>query len=335
MVLPQRRVKSPPGSPVHKKSECVGFIPAFQKAFLHPRYWLLWFSTGLLFILSWIPVAVRAPLLTGISWLIGKFIKGARRRARINLLYCMPELSNKQREKIIDNMFITAAQSAMLMAELCFRSAQHVLSRIHWHEKSILNDVIGQGRMVILLVPHGWAIDLPAMLLAEEGKPVAGMFNHQRNPVIDYLWNSGRLRFGGRLHSRQSGIRPFISSVRQGYLGYYLPDEDYGEEASEFVDFFATYKATLPVLGRLMKMCRAVVIPLFPVYDNQRHCLDIFVRPPMNDLVDADDACIARRMNEEVEILVRPNPEQYAWVLKLLKTRKSGDIEPYVRNDLF
>jgi lauroyl-Kdo2-lipid IVA myristoyltransferase len=47
------------------------------------------------------------------------------------------------------------------------------------------------------------------------------------------------------------------------------------------------------------------------------------------------DVTIARRMNEEVEILVGPNPEQYTWILKLLKTRKPGETEPYARKELF
>ncbi len=49
------------------------------------------------------------------------------------------------------------------------------------------------------------------------------------------------------------------------------------------------------------------------------------MRPPMDDLATADDVTIARRMNEEVELLVGPNPEQYTWILKLLKTRKPGE----------
>ncbi|XPE44488.1 hypothetical protein ACNKHV_11395 [Shigella flexneri] len=45
------------------------------------------------------------------------------------------------------------------------------------------------------------------------------------------------------------------------------------------MDFFATYKATLPAIGRLMKVCRARVVPLFPsmMADD---CLTIQVRPP-------------------------------------------------------
>jgi lauroyl-KDO2-lipid IV(A) myristoyltransferase len=188
---------------------------------------------------------------------------------------------------------------------------------------------------VIFLVPHGWAVDIPAMLMASEGQKMAAMFHNQGNPLFDYMWNTVRRRFGGRLHARNDGIKPFISSVRQGYWGYYLPDQDHGAEHSEFVDFFGTYKATLPAIGRLMKVSRARVVPLFPVYNSKTHRLDIHIRPPMDDLLEADDKTIARRMNEEVEILVGPNLEQYTWILKLLKTRKEGETEPYRRKELY
>ncbi|EPP2031935.1 lauroyl-Kdo(2)-lipid IV(A) myristoyltransferase, partial [Escherichia coli] len=36
-----------------------------------------------------------------------------------------------------------------------------------------------------------------------------------------------------------------------------------------------------------------------------------------------------------VEIFVGPRPEQYTWILKLLKTRKPGEIQPYKRKDLY
>lgn len=320
---------------MHKdKNDAAGFIPVFKPFFLHPRFWGVWLGAGAMAAMAYVPPKFRDPLLAGIGRLAGKFAKSARRRARINLLYCMPNLPEAEREHIIDQMFATAAQPLMMMAELCFRDPKKVLTRVHWHGLEILDELQQQQRNVILLVPHAWSIDIPAMLLAEQGKPVAGMFHHQRNPLVDYLWNSARLRFGGRIHARESGIKPFISSVRQGFWGYYLPDEDYGPEQSEFVDFFATYKATLPAVGRLMKVCRAAIVPMFPVYNYREHRLDIYIRPPMDDLADADDAYIARRMNEEVELLVNPNPEQYTWILKLLKTRKEGEIEPYVRKDI-
>ncbi|HCN95438.1 MAG TPA: lauroyl-Kdo(2)-lipid IV(A) myristoyltransferase, partial [Leclercia sp.] len=213
-----------------------------------------------------------------------------------------------------------------------FRSIQ---SRVDWEGLEIIEEMRSNNEKVIFLVPHGWGVDIPAMLMASQGQKMAAMFHNQGNKVFDYVWNTVRRRFGGRLHARNDGIKPFIKSVRQGYWGYYLPDQDHGPEHSEFVDFFATYKATLPAIGRLMKVCQARVIPLFPIYDGKTHRLTIEVRPPMDDLLTADDNTIARRMNEEVEILVGPHVEQYTWILKLLKTRKPGEKEPYKRKELY
>ncbi|MFS2225526.1 lauroyl-Kdo(2)-lipid IV(A) myristoyltransferase [Pantoea sp. B65] len=311
------------------------FIPVFQKAFLKPKYWGVWLAIGACAGIALLPARVRDPMLGALGRTAGKFARSARRRAQINLLYCMPELSEAQRDAIIDQMFAIAPQSMAMVAELALRKPEKMRQRIVWHGREIMDQLRDSQQNVIFLVPHGWAIDIPAMLMAAEGHKIAGMFHHQRNELVDYMWNLVRRRFGGRLHAREDGIKPFISSVRQGYWGYYLPDEDHGPEQSEFVDFFATYKATLPAIGRLMKVCRAQVVPLFPTYDNKTHQLHMHIRPPMEGLLDADDVTLARRMNEEVEIFVRPNPEQYTWILKLLKTRKAGEEEPYQRDELY
>ncbi|MCC8378764.1 MULTISPECIES: lauroyl-Kdo(2)-lipid IV(A) myristoyltransferase [Xenorhabdus] len=312
----------------------LGYIPTFHLSYLHPRYWGIWAGVGILAGLAYIPAKWRDPLLAKIGVFAGRKAKSARRRAKINLLYCFPELSEQQHEILIDKMFATAPQSFVMLAELCLRGVEPTLQRTQWHGEEITQALKEQGKNVIFMIPHGWAIDIPAMLLAARGQPISGMFHHQSNPVADYLWNKARCYFGGRLHSRDAGIKPFIASVRQGYWGYYLPDQDHGEEHSEFVDFFATYKATLPAVGRLMKVCKAAIVPLFPVYNCETHQLDIYIRPPMDDIAGQDDAYIARRMNQELEELVKPNPEQYTWILKLLKTRKEGDIEPYKRKDI-
>lgn len=311
------------------------YLPEFEREFLHPRYWGAWLGVMAFAGVAMIPPSVRDPLLAKLGRFGGRMGKGARRRAQINLLYCFPDLSDAQREALIDEMFATAPQSMVLMAELALRGPEKILPRIDWQGREIIDEMHRNNEKVIFLVPHGWAVDIPAMLMAATGQPMAAMFHNQGNKVFDYVWNTVRRRFGGRLHARNDGIKPFIQSVRQGYWGYYLPDQDHGAEHSEFVDFFATYKATLPAIGRLMKVCRARVVPLFPVYDSTTHRLTIQVRPPMDDLMTADDTTIARRMNEEVEIFVRPHPEQYTWILKLLKTRRAGETEPYRRKELF
>ena len=306
------------------------FIPEFKKNYLSPVYWSTWFLLGMIAGISMFPPSFRDPVLAKIGRWAGRLSKKARRRATINLSLCFPEKSDTEREIIVDNMFATALQSIVMMAELAIRGPEKFQKRVFWKGLEILEEIRHNNRNVIFLVPHGWSVDIPAMLLAAQGKKMAAMFHQQRNPVIDYVWNSVRRKFGGRLHAREDGIKPFIQSVRQGYWGYYLPDQDHGPEYSEFADFFATYKATLPIIGRLMNISQAMIIPLFPVYDEKKHLLTIEIRPPMDACIaSADNKTIARKMNKTVEILVGPHPEQYVWVLKLLKTRKSNEADPY------
>lgn len=212
------------------------FIPEFKKNYLSPVYWSTWFLLGLIAGISMLPPSFRDPVLAKIGRWAGRLSKKARRRATINLSLCFPEKSDTEREIIVDKMFATALQSIVMMAELAIRGPEKFQKRVFWKGLEILEEIRHNNRNVIFLVPHGWSVDIPAMLLAAQGKKMAAMFHQQRNPVIDYVWNSVRRKFGGRLHAREDGIKPFIQSVRQGYWGYYLPDQDHGPEYSEFAD---------------------------------------------------------------------------------------------------
>ncbi|WP_039045549.1 MULTISPECIES: lauroyl-Kdo(2)-lipid IV(A) myristoyltransferase [Plesiomonas] len=311
-----------------------GHIPKFTLAMLHPRYWPVWLGLLLVALVAFLPHRMRDALAAKLGHFAGRKAKRQRRRAEINLDCCFPEMTASERAKLVDKTFATAAQVMLAMTELALRSKSFLDSRTRFIGFEHVEQVKASGRNIIFMVPHAWAIDFPGIIMASKGMPIAAMFNPHDNLLVDWIWNRVRLRFGGRLHTRQDGIKAFLSSVRQGYCGYYLPDQDHGAEKSEFVDFFATYKATLPGLGKMMKVCNAAVIPLFPVYNSQEGVFEMHIRPPMDDLQDADPVTAARRMNEEIEILVRPNPEQYIWFLKLLKTRKEGEISPYESESL-
>ena len=91
----------------------------------------------------------------------------------------------------------------------------------------------------------------------------------------------------------------------------------------QFVDFFGTYKATLPGLNKMAKLSKAVVIPMFPRYNAEAGKYEMEIHPAMNLSDDPEQS--ARAMNEEIESFVTPVPEQYVWILQLLRTRKYGE----------
>ena len=69
---------------------------------------------------------------------------------------------------------------------------------------------------------------------------------------------------------------------------YYLPDEDHGRAESVFTDFYATQKATLPIIGRLAKLGRAVVIPFYTSYNEKTAKYDITFHAPLTEIPTGD-----------------------------------------------
>ena len=62
---------------------------------------------------------------------------------------------------------------------------------------------------------------------------------------------------------------------------------------------------------------------MFPRYNAEHGKYEIEIHPPMP--LNDDPKRSARAMNEEIEHFVNPTPEQYVWILQLLRTRKNGE----------
>ena len=301
----------------------VGYEAHFSWSYLKPQYWGIWLGIFFLLLLAFVSFRLRDKLAGKLGIWIGHKAKKQRTRAQTNLQYCFPHWTEQQREQVIDKMFAVVAQVMFGIGEIAIRSKKHLQKRSEFIGLEHIEQAKAEGKNIILMVPHGWAIDASGIILHTQGMPMTSMYNPHRNPLVDWLWTITRQRFGGKMHARQNGIKPFLNHVRKGEMGYYLPDEDFGAEQSIFVDFFGTYKATLPGLNKMAKLSKAVVIPMFPRYNAEAGKYEMEIHPAMNLSDDPEQS--ARAMNEEIESFVTPAPEQYVWILQLLRTRKDGE----------
>ncbi len=304
------------------------YNPSFKLSFLAPRYWGVWLSVFIASLVSYLPSSFRFCLAKQLAKLTVKVKSKANKRARVNLTMCFPDKSDQEKEDILYHSYVTSIAFLMSFASLSLRNKQWLESNTQINGIENLTSVIDKGEKVILLLPHTWAIDIPAVLLASRGLPVSAMAKAQKNPVSDWLMHKQRVQYGGRVYDRSGGIKPFIKSVKQGYLGYYLPDEDLGLEHSVFVDFFATTKATISGLGRLSQVSKAKIVPLFAMFDAKTAQYQLNFYPAL-PFPTGDKYKDARMMNECIEVYVSKRPEQYMWILRLLKTRPDTEINPY------
>ena len=170
------------------------YIPEFDKSFRHPRYWGAWLGVAAMAGIALTPPKFRDPILARLGRFAGRLGKSSRRRALINLSLCFPERSEAEREAIVDEMFATAPQAMAMMAELAIRGPEKIQPRVDWQGLEIIEEMRRNNEKVIFLVPHGWAVDIPAMLMASQGQKMAAMFHNQGNPVFDYAWNTVCMR---------------------------------------------------------------------------------------------------------------------------------------------
>lgn len=300
------------------------YNPHFEWHFLAPKYWGTWLMVLFCIPVAFLPLRFRYWLADKLATRMSKKRKGTINNARVNLSLCFPQKNDQEREQILHQTLVTAGVFLTGFGLLTLRSRNWLQSQYEIRGLEHITSLRDQGKNVILLVPHTWAIDIPAILLASHGLPVSAMAKKQKNEVLDWLMHRQRVQYGGRVYERSGGVKPFIKSVRDGYLGYYLPDQDHGPELSIFVDFFATTKATLPGLGKLAKVSKAAIVPVYAMSDSKTGRYIVDIHPAFEDFPSGSEEQDARMMNAFIEQSATRNPEQYMWILRLLRTQPDG-----------
>ncbi|MDF2153913.1 lauroyl-Kdo(2)-lipid IV(A) myristoyltransferase [Vibrio sp. CAU 1672] len=299
------------------------YQPKFKREFLAPKHWGTWLGVILFLPVTLLPLKLQKWLAQLIAAKMAKSHTGPAHRSRVNFELCFPEKSFAEREKLIEKTLFTATLFFLRFGLLSLRSSQWLRKRCKIKGMEILQQYVDKHENVILLTPHTWAIDVPAILLASMGMPVTGFAKKQKNEVADWLMHRQRIQYGGRIYERSVGIKPYLKAIREGYIGYYLPDQDHGPEGSVFVDFFATRKATLPGLGKLAKLTKSTVLPLFVALNPDNGDFEIEILPALE--VGQGEEQDARTCNRTIEHFVGAQPEQYMWVLQLLHSQEDGN----------
>lgn len=305
------------------------FDLSFKRAFLHPRYWLTWFSIALQALLAWTPVVLRDRLAAAVVPLVVRFSKKQCYIARTNFELCFPELDAAGRESLLHDSVSIGAQTFLAFAEASFLPRQKFLARFDIEGWEHVAPLLEGDRPIIFMIPHSWAIDMAGLYMTGRGLSMCTMMHSAKNQVYDWFINRQRACFGGKVYERSVGIKPAIKALKEGRHFFYLPDQDHGAEASLFVPFFGEPKATLPALPKLAKLTNAWVVPMFASYNPQTRRYHLLYRPALEGYPSDDLLADTRRMNEEIEFMLNPRREQYMWFLKYFQTRPDGGADGF------
>ena len=294
----------------------------------HFRYWPTWILLGFYFVFSSLPVSWLDGSARKLAGVLAKHNKKRYRIVKTNLELCFPEKSETEINEMVTRHFEFLVMGLMHYGLLWWASEKKLKSLISIDGLEHINAIKESGDNVIVLLSHCTGLEFAVLAISSQFES-SGPYKPFENPVLDWLIQRSRERFGDKSFTREDGLRPIIKSARQAKVIIYLADEDLGPEVSVFAEFMGIKKATVPVLGRLAKSCKAKVLPAFSCYDPGMNQYKVTLFAPVENFPrnDVDEDCLM--MNRMIETTIHSCPVQYFWPLKLFKNMPEGEPRVY------
>ena len=306
-------------TPRKKKLSAKNKAPCFQWSFLHPRYWLLWLS----FAIGWLIAQLPFTLQMNLGVLIGKLLqKTSSRRAHIaktNLALCFPKKTDQQRDHILNKNFESTGIAIMETIMSWWTPNSKLKKRITIEGLEYLDKAMKQNKGVILLGSHFTTLEIAGKLLTNYANFYA-LYRKHKNPVFDYVMYKGRSRYCEATIER-GNMREMLRGLKSGKAIWYAPDQNYGAEHSVFVNFFNIPAATITATSRLASMNNSPVIPFSHQRSADNKSYTLRLQPPLENFPSDDVVNDTQRINNILEKEIEKMPEQYLWSHRRFKTR--------------
>lgn len=298
----------------------------FSGAFFCPRYWPVWLVVGGLWLLAYAPHRARWLMALGLAALYPRLYPKRCRIVATNLGLCFPDQPEGQRAEWLRRHFLLQAYALLDLGRLWFRSPEYLLNQTVVSDPAVFDRLVAEGGVV--LTGHSAGLEWVGhyFTLRMTGSAMYKPFG--KNRLLNWLFERGRERHGARVYPRQAGLKPHLRHLKAGQGFFYIADEDLGGEHSVFAPFFGVDKATLSLAGKIAALSRQAIFPALGQLDLRTGRYHLRIHPPVTVPAD-DERAAARAINQALEALIRTDPPQYMWSLKLFKTATADRADPY------
>ncbi len=273
---------------------------------------------------------VRAAVSLG-GWLapfFAAFVGRLRRVGRRNLSLAFPDLSDGERDRLLDGTFANLGRQFGIFSH--FSDSPEQLKKIVRSEGfEHLEAAQALGRGVILFTGHlgGWELSSFAQSLY--GYPLSFLVRRIDNPKIEALVDRERQCLGNRTIDKRSAAREMLQILqRKETLGILVDLNMIGREGI-FVDFFGVPAATTFVVAKLALRTGAPILPAFAPWDHERQQFALELGPALEFEVSGNEEEDVRGVTQAytrvVEDYARRYPDQWLWIHRRWKTRPPGE----------
>lgn len=301
--------------------------PPFQNAFLHPKYWGIWFMVFVFRILAYLPWTLLRYLAYGLAKLAWALLASRRKTTLRNLELCFPDWSPAYRQQQGQQVFIDMMLGVFETLKAWYRPAWFE-NRVKIQGLEHLHTAQADGSGVILLGSHSTLLDAGGYICSRYFHPDA-VYRPQNNPLLDWLIVSARARIFAQQIDHDD-IRLLVKRLKNGAIVWYSPDQDFGLKQGVMANFFGVPAATVTAQRRLVKMTKAKVLSVhFYRIGEIDPQYQIVIEPELIDYPSQDEVADAERVNRLLEMQLQRVPTQWMWFHRRFKTRPDGEPSLY------
>jgi len=269
-------------------------------------------------------------LLGGTIGLLASFVPSKMRRdTRVNLALCFPELSERERRRMLRRIFIETGKTATEAAYAWTRSPEQ-LDRVvvEIRGADLLYDELAKGRGLILAAPHLGAWELLGLYWAAR-LPMHNMYRPPRKREFEPLLTRVRERSGAELvPATAAGVRRLYRALAQGHVVGILPDQEPSAGQGVFAPFFGRPALTMTLLSKLAHRADTPVVFGFAERLPWGRGYRIHMLPAPAGIADPDPIKAATALNAGVERCARMALLQYQWTYRRFR-RHPVEGNPY------
>lgn len=278
--------------------------------------------------------ALPLPLLHGIGVFFGQLfslLPNRHRRVTLrNLQLCFPEMSERQRARLLVQSLQETGKTFMETALMWCGSRRRLLGMVREVAgEETLQSAIDQGRGVILAAPHLGSWELIGHYVAAR-TPITCLYKPPRSPAVEQAMREGRTHLGVKLAATDTGgVKSLLSILRAGEVAGILPDQDPGDGSGVFAPFFGIDANTMTLLPRLAAKSGATVLVSYAERLSWGRGYRLHFIPCAAAVNGRDPLAAATALNAAVEQAIRQCPAQYQWSYKRFRTRPEGEPNLY------
>jgi Kdo2-lipid IVA lauroyltransferase/acyltransferase len=284
---------------------------------------------GLLGLFAALPLGWNRRIGGLLGWILAHTPNRQRAYSEINLKLCLPELSGRERRRLLRTSLIETGKTAVEAGPIWLWQAERL--------RALLGEACGVeavdaavrgGRGVIMATPHLGCWEMAGQYCAARWG-ITSLYRPPRLAALDDLIRHGRERLGAQLVPTDAkGVRQLYETLAHGRMIGILPDQDPGR-GGVFAPFFGIPANSMVLLSRLARKTGAPVFFCFSERLSGARGYRMHFFPAPEGIDDPDPVVAATAMNRGIEICVRVCPEQYQWSYRRFRNRPPGEAKIY------